>query len=212
MKKIFFLIAVLLAATCSFAQKFELGLNGGLVSHSVHTVYSAGGVQDFARFQTRITSPVVSLKGMYVTKHYQCGIRADYTILIYKSQDYPEMPHGLVTPISRQYRTREVLAALFVNRVFHFHKFAATAGFSAGYVFSNTSGKIIDPPSWGDGYMKLASQNTLTAALNVDATYFVTKRIGVNAELSGELCNYPTGPLDKNLIAFPVTLGVRYKL
>ena len=211
MKKSFLAILLSALAATASAQNFEFGLNGGLANYTVHNVYEGSSYQDFNHFQSSIVSTVMSLQAMYLFKNYQVGIAIESNTLSYKSIVRPDIPIGFELFPVFQYTDHQTPVKLFINRVFKFKKLEAYGGLSAEYIFTKNQSKIIAPPSPAN---EQTTQNTtrLAGALQAGATYFITKHIGINAEVAGEYNNFPAGTLDKNIFSVPVTLGVRYKL
>ncbi len=192
------------------AQNFEFGADGGLVDYSVHNVYMASSYADFNHYQTSVTAPILSARAMFVYKNYQFGMTVEDRTLSYKCDIYPDIMPAIADANTFQYTMHELPVKLFVNRLVRLHKFELYGGLSVAYVFSKLDSKIVFPPSYGDEEIQKSIR--ITASLQVGATYFFTRHLGINAEVACEENNFAAGPLDKNVFSFPVLVGVRYKL
>jgi hypothetical protein len=114
---------------------------------------------------------------------------------------------------SVQYKDREEPVKLLANRLFRFKRLVAYGGVAAQYIFSRTTGSIVSP-GWAEPVAPPdKSDNRLAADLHVGATYYVTRHIGINAEVAATYNNLPSdSPFSGNVFSYPVTLGVRYRL
>jgi hypothetical protein len=210
MKDIIFSILILSATASSFAQKFELGINGGLAHYNIHDSPQGFDYLNFTGFQSSVIAPSISLKGMYIYKHYRFGIDAGYRVLTYKYIREPEAGWIFLATTTNKTTIREIPMNIFVNRTVTFNRLEVYGGFSAGYVLVDAKTEVLSPAGWpGSGRH---SDGRLTGGIQAGATFFVTKRLGINAEVQGVYNNFPAGPLDHNTISVPVSIGIRYKL
>lgn len=208
MKSLFLFVITFLAITSSFAQKFEIGANiGGSVTNILdpgsgnpYIVYGWGGLD----------LPQISLKGMRVNKKWQYGLSVDYCSFSVRSKvgtpgDLFGHPPGVpeVHPVEiLTGRSFCIPVKLFANRKILLNNFEPYTGFSLGYVF------------WRDISLE-SMQNDFTYSLCLlfGCTYFVTNRLGINAELACDYI-YLQRPISIafSFISVPATLGIRYKL
>ena len=211
MKSSFLSILLSVLAAISVAQNFELGINGGITHYSVHNFYSGAVYEDVNRYQTSANSVPVSASAMYNYKKFRFGVAVESNTISYKSTSVPDYG-GLIDPPSYQYNVHQTPVKLVVNRVAQFKKLSGYVGLSGLYSFMKTQSKVIFPPGSGTETSVSHSGNGIGFAAQAGATYFITKHIGFNTELSGRYNNFPSGPLDKNIISVPVSVGFRYKL
>jgi hypothetical protein len=216
-------ILLLLFSVRAAAQHFEFGLNGGMVSNSVqnpdNNLVSNTNIapENYTKFQSSVVSPMVSASAMYDSKHYQYGIAVENYTINYKGSTYHYYYLAgslFVENTLVQYKDQEQPLKLFVNRVFRFKRLAAYGGLAAEYIWSKTTAQVPGQPTNVMPELIPEEHNDrLAADVHVGATYFVTKHIGINAEMACVYNHLPSGsPLCKRSFLFPGTLGVRYQL
>lgn len=211
--KCLFLSALLFAiATIVFAQKFEIGLNGGIGNNTVPTI------SDTYPFNSHKKAPPASAVGLlklaYNYKKWKFGIEADYINL---SCEFVQAQYYLINgQLVQLYSGKTVNATLgnpalpvklFANRRIAFKHLETYYGISAGYVFLRngfiplaTEWSPVSPSNYGHG---------LCAGLQIGGTYFISKHFGLNAELQGNYMSLYHD--DYQLYEFLGTLGVRYR-
>ena len=218
MKSIFLSVFALFIAGTLSAQNFEFGLNAGEGLNTV-PLFHTTPANETSLSRSAATS-AFSIKAMYVLPHWQIGISAERINLSYRFM-YPLPPvvNNGIYPDEGGYFNSEnkiqiaapaIPLKLFLNRVITCYNFEAYFGLNLGYVFSpdlrwgeNAPGtSMVALSSYGDGPL---------AGAQVGATVFVTKHLGINAELSGDYISFNEGATNIKLAAFQSTLGVRYK-
>lgn len=210
MRSTLFAIAIMASAATVKAQKFEFGLSGGVASYSVHDNYMGIAYQDFKHFQSAVVAPIAGLKAIYNTGKYQVGLGVEGSSFSYKCIRYPEAgPFMSPMPVV-QFKTLEMPVSLFANRVIKARAFVLYGGLSVQYIVSNTQPKVIYPPAMENGGN--IANSRIGGAAQAGATWFVTKHLGINAEVAAQYSRPAAGPLDKNKVIVPAMLGIHYKL
>jgi hypothetical protein len=213
MKKTIFLIAAITATSTLFAQKFELGLNAG--ADYFRQLYTFPGMEEYHNTTVKMDGgirPVVSVNALYNVQHWQIGITGSCLNLKFKDSYF--VPFGIFGYYLNVNAT-ETLAPvqLRLQRKFTFGKIEAYGGISGGYVLKVANN---DPkPDSISG--SISHQYGMTAGAQFGATYYVTRKLGVNLEAAG---NYTGVALSVNkayqtntgLFSFPLTVGIHYKL
>lgn len=206
------LIMFVFVTTSLFAQKFEIGVNGGIGYNTTPAIS-----ETYTSVNSSAQAPPASVAGMlklaYNYKKWQFGIEAGYINLTYKF--WGKQYYIINSQIVELYNQPEkgtlgnpaIPVKLFTDRKIVFKHSEIYGGISAGYVLL-TNGFI--PPAEFNQVVPSKHGNGFTAGIQAGATYFVTKHIGINAEFQG---NYMALSLDGtkyNLFEFPETLGIRY--
>lgn len=212
MKPILFTAIAVLAFNTTFAQKWELGLNGGIVWNTLPSYIE----------KTEYTAPSkLSLMGnvklMRNFKKWQVGLSVSAMQLTYinKMQFWLE---DMSTPFSEEPFGDKVVMAnpavpvtLFVNRKVDFKRVELYGGLSAGYVYLSQRIKYFTGATF-QTYHNTGSGYTIGAQLG--GTYYITRHIGLNGELSAaylQLCMKNDYIGTYHVWAFPATLGIRYR-
>jgi hypothetical protein len=196
--------ALLLLTVPVYAQHFEAGISGGVVKNSLHNVwFGSNNFDDFTYFQSSVITPIVTVKVIYVSKYYQLGIDAGCRTLFFKNHEY--IKYDVIT---YQTTNNDLPVKLFLNRRLCFKHIDVYGGIYGAYIINHSHKQNTIIP--GDVYNQ--HDNRLAAGLQIGATYFITKHVGINAEVSIEHNNYPSGPLDNNKFSFPVSLSLRYRI
>ena len=112
---------MVLAVSGASAQKFEIGASGGFIKNSIYNYYSGATYGSYEQFQTSVTSPLLSVKAMYNSKHYQFGVALESRTLKYKGVNYPDGPYILIAYAPTEYTERQTPVKVFVNRVARFN-------------------------------------------------------------------------------------------
>lgn len=180
------------------AQKIELGANvGGNFSCSPP-------VNNF--------SPDISIKAAYnINKHLQAGISSSvhsqaYEIT-YDMSWWENYPRFRYTPGSVAVNSIKA----FVNAKQQVGKTILYAGLSGGYVMALHRREYYINERPGNGY---------TVGAQAGATFYVTKKLGINAELGANYINmWGDGDFSRNeahthlsAFNFPATVGIRYNI
>jgi hypothetical protein len=227
MKAIFFSTLLLFIAAVSFAQKFEIGVNGGAaISNVVSSKSLPEGEGTVSKEWPLIDIPSVSVKAMLTRNLWKYGISIDYSVFSYRVPrssaiiDRVFSPGTNIDEFYEQLRKHDeatygtktisyIPVKLFANRTFARNKHREIyGGLSAGYIFIVKT----ETPQTASSSFKNNHTAGYSAGLQFGATYFVSKRIGINAEINGDYMNITSGQSNFTVITIPVTLGVRYKL
>lgn len=202
---------LLMAATClalgAQAQKLELGGNFGIAQTFDQNV---GDKQLY-----------YSVKGIYnVCSGFQVGLSGNFTHLPFESVISSEIYSGSIPPVVPTYDISYNPGTQTVHNLKAFANVKRNVGFGAMTVYSGLSAGIMNAMG-----AQTHSPNTLTNGYTIGAqagaTYNVTKRFGVNAELAADYINMKANGADygresgkNNLstINMPLTIGFRYKL
>ena len=201
MKSSFLSILLSVLAAISVAQNFEFGINGGLASYAVHNVYSKGVYNNVNLYQSSVISVPVSASVLYDYKKLQLGAAIETSTINYKSRYEPDF--GILPYITLNNIVHETPVKLFANKVFKLKKVVGYVGLSGLYNFLKTP---------ANEFNQASHTTSIGFGAQAGATYFISKHIGFNAEVSGRYNSFPSGPLDKNTFSFPASLGFRYKL
>ena len=201
MKSSFLSILFSILAAISVAQNFELGLNADLADYSVHNIYSKGVYNNVTLYQSSVIAVPLSASVLYNYKKFQFGAAIETSTINYKSRYQPDF--GILPYITLNNRVHETPVKLFANKLLHFKKIEGYVGLSGLYNFLKSA---------GNEFVQTSHTSSIGFGAQAGATYFISKHIGLNAEISGRSNNFPAGPLDKNIITVPVTIGFRYKL
>jgi hypothetical protein len=160
-----------------------------------------------------------SAKGIYnVCSGFQVGLSGNITHLPFESVMSSEVfgsTHPPITPVYDIYFPGTEL----VHNLKAFANVKRNVGFGALTVYSGLSAGIISTMPIDKS--KSGLTNGYTAGAQVGATYNVTKRFGVNAELAADYINMKAnggdygreaGKNNLSTINMPITVGFRYKL
>jgi hypothetical protein len=215
----YFLIFLLLVSANAFAQKWELGLDGGITVNSVPS---------FAYGRDYIHPSKLSLnydiKLVRNFKKWQLGISAQAMQLscINTQQIFWLQEGDVASPFSTSTKGNKMILAnpavplcFFVNRKVLFRREELFGGISAGYAFlyqkyKYSTGIIANAPfeNRGDGY---------TVGLHIGGTYHISKHIGLNGEIDADYIylNWNKWPAEGSaqqyyLFTYSATLGIRY--
>ena len=209
MKKFIFFSLLASLAIHANAQNFELGLNAGILVNS--QIGNMNPVTDFYRGPTE----AYALKMLRTTKSWQYGLSAEkreasyLCIPIYGCMAYP-------THVNKDWYSPFFTNAYYpirflLNRVLSVKRFQFYGGISAGYIFIKDA----------QGHYAAADALQLnkngsygySAGMQLGATYFCTRHIGINADLNADYMHFSEGPMNKfQAFAYPLTIGIRYKL
>ena len=202
MKKI--LLLALLTPAISVAQKLEFGINGGMTAHTAPS-HSYGKVHNDIGYYA-------GARAAFSFLGFQAGIGVDAIKMTGTREQIlgPTMELNIADPA--------ITPHLFINKKISLPKSYLYFGLSAGYTFVNyksnkafldTRGHIADIDSKGSGFM---------GGLQLGYVFLLTSHLGINAEAAARYYNYsPHDPATSTynkyrLFAFPVSVGVRYRL
>ncbi len=221
MKKLLLsLFASTLVAT-SFAQNVELGINGGIMTNMAPSTTN-GILGILNKTNPFIYAPNVAIKLMNSPKKWQFGLSLEYRQFTYREiilngnilqGMHLDNLHDLTKDEYHTQIKRPGYVPLkgFINRKFTLNKLELYAGVSAGLgvVVHNKATNEVYYDNSIDGYAAIVG-------LQTGATYYITRRIGINAELAADyttfmLHDYDVISYSYSTWAFPATVGVRYK-
>jgi hypothetical protein len=205
MKNLILASAIVCLAGTAIAQKMEVGGNVGLNYTSV----------------TEHITPNVSLQAAYnVCSGFQVGIRGGITKVGYSRDISSEIQTiaPLTEPVYALGTQAIHTVKVFANVNRNTGKVTFYSGASAGVVKAidqntNFKGKTNAPMS--------TLNNGYSVGVQAGATYNVTKRLGVNAEIGADYINMKghtgdynrsAGKTNLSVINMPLTVGFRYKL
>ncbi len=224
MKKTIIAILVCAAATAN-AQKFEIGFNGGIgMNTNLKSAWHKYSVP--SEYQPFPFLPVLSVKGIYNHKLWQYGLSLEYRRVAYLQKDFkavdlypqPTLLPGTCYEYFGPYRyiaigsTPVIPVKIFVNRKIKLHRFETYAGLSAGYLFIENSHRkfhinLESMTPNNNGY------NALSVGVQAGTTYFLTKRLGLNAEMTGDYLRFHSlNYIPVQMFSFPLSAGICYKL
>lgn len=229
MKAVLVSFITFLAVVTASAQKFEFGLNVGSVYTDVVKGVTPSGEKVVRGWMRSSTGPVVSLKAMRVTDHWKYGLFVDYSKYAYEvvwggqiicygvpsgmtNAEWEELEEARRKSQEATYG-RKTISCLpvkaFANRVFVRKKHMEVyGGLSIGYIFIT---KTETPQTEAFSFKNNGNIGYL-GGLQLGATYFISKHIGVNAEVNADYMNITSGPSNFTVITVPVTIGARIKI
>jgi hypothetical protein len=204
MKAIIFSILISSAAMVSFAQKFEFGLNMGAAYSNISSLkYYAPYYSSIYGFRSNGLAPFASVKALYHRHNWQYGLSLEYAFLSYKRNASPWDP-PIIIPETITIATPALPVKALINRQFKCGHFQSYVGISAGYIFVTSSQ---DPDLYGS-----ATGDGRVIGIQLGSTYFTSKRFGINAEIAGNYMALNIRSVRYELLQFPFTVGIRYKL
>jgi hypothetical protein len=203
------LSVLILAATSLHAQHFQIGIDGGAVYGSKPAIVG----EQFDNNQHRFIAG--GIRAMYDCHHWQCGVSIGYRTNSFSGSfhfygdDFSTLPPPDPKPIKFSVSQKEIPLRLFINRKIAFKRLETYIGPFIGYTFAVDKIVVSVPNEPYPTY----HHDWLVGGVQVGATYFVTKRLGINVELSGEY-NVRSGSKKDEYAkySFPATLGIRCKL
>ncbi len=191
------------------AQGFQLGLDGGIV----YNTKPASTGDNYDNNQHRFAAS--ALKAIYNHHHWQYGLNigyrensfsGSYFHLVFYNSILPVIPPDLVPYTVSQ---KEFPFKLFINRKITFKHLETYIGPFIGYTFA-TSKEVVSVPNEPH---PTQYSGWLIGGIQVGTTYFITKRFGINIELSTEYNIHLGSDKDQYTeYSFPATLGLRYKI
>jgi hypothetical protein len=204
-------ILICTAATAS-AQRFEIGLNGGI---GLNTIPMSLPSYSFNSDRKTTPASAVSLfKLAYNCKRWKFGLEAEYTNLSYqyKAQEFYYINGQLVESFG-PYKTVKLGNPAIPVKLFADYKISwkhkeVYGGVSAGYV--SLSNMVSVPPAEWSQVLQPNTGYGFVVGVQLGGTYFMTQRIGINAELQG--CYMSLLHESNKLFEFPATIGIRYRL
>ena len=215
MKPILIILALFVGSSL-FAQKFEIGLNGGMVFNTAPSIPNSPAPFYTMKEKPSQISAAASLKALNMHKKWQYGIEIACMPLSYKiSMGRYYLIDSQIVKVFGKDETTSTLSkpaipvkAIF-DRVVVLKKLKVYGGISAGYVFvTNTH---IPHSEFGTDYITPQGHG-ITVGLHTGGTYLVSKRTGINAEVSADYMLLTIGGVSYNLFAFPFTFGIRYRI
>ena len=221
MKKFLLSLLVSYLVGPSFAQNVELGINGGIMTNMAPSTTNGilGILNETNPF---IYAPNVAIKLMNSPKKWKFGLSLEYRQFTYREiilngNILQGMHLDNLRPLTKdEYHTQikrpgYVPLKGLINRKVTFDKLELYVGVSAGLgvVIHNKPTNEVNYDNSFNGYAALFG-------LQTGATYYITKRIGLNAELAADYTSFMLHKSDISYSytswAFPATVGVRYKI
>lgn len=212
MKPILFAIAALITFNTTYAQKWELGLNGGITWNTLPSFVEKTEYTGHSGL-----SLMGGVKVMRNSPKWQVGLSISAMQLTYinKMQFWLE---DMSNPFTEESFGDKVVVAnpaipitLLVNRIVKINKLEMYGGLSAGYVYLSQRYKYFNGAGFRT-YHNTGSGYTIGAQLG--GTYYITRHIGLNGELNAAYMqlSLKNDYIDTfHLWAFPATLGIRYR-
>lgn len=221
MKNLFLYILFILITTVSFAQKFEIGFNvGGVNNEKMLLTHTSTGHFSEERLSA-VIAPRVTLQAMYKVKKWQFGLIAGYQKMINTYDIYMQWGTQILLGRYEKVTDHIIPVQLVAGRKFVMRKFEAYCNVSAGYVFKANNSIPYDPYNYtGDMECRTPYSYDITAGCRLGATYFVTNKIGINAEIGADYIRaYLSTAYSQNnenynfkILDFPATVGLRIKI
>jgi len=211
MRSLFLFLFAFSGTIAAFGQNFQIGLNGGIGYNTAPGIISESSIAPVSQKHSDVSS-LAAIKAMLDHNKWQYGIQAANMQLSYKAHENGVFMPGTGYPISTTsvFISKEAIPVkLFVNRKIAFQHLETYAGISAGYVLAKD---CQDPAALAEEYYNHVNGNGFSAGLQIGGTYFITKRIGVNAEIGGDYMAITIGAATYKLYEFPATVGIRYRL
>jgi len=216
MKLIIITVLSLFLASSCFAQKIELGLNGGEVFNSAPV---SGFYKSYSNNKPSDLSATGNLSISYNYKKWQAGLSAGYMQLSYTAGnndwmnfvDYFNTPSERFTPGSKPViGNLAIPVKLFINRKICFKKLDIYGGLSGGYAFM--SYKYQGEPFPGNPY-KTVTGCGADFGIQLGVNYNFSKHLVANLQLNGDYINYTYKEpgFSGTLLAFPMTIGIHYR-
>ncbi len=213
MKKFIFFSLLASLAIYANAQNFELGLNAGILVNS--QIGNMNPVTDFYRGPTE----AYTLKMLRTTKKWQYGLSAEKREASYSYVDLDGRSTAMLVYVknANKYWYSPYFANVYypvkflLNRVISLKRFQFYGGVSAGYIFiKDEQGHYAASDAF---QLNKNGSYGYSACMQLGATYFCTKHIGINADLNADYMRFSEGPMNKfQAFAYPLTIGIRYKL
>lgn len=199
MKKTLLLAFIALGVVSAKAQKIELGLNGGVAPY----IYADGSFKDFNGTVKKQMGYYGSFRVALSLVGWQIGAAADkYQMSVTSS--------SLIASVTTKYNN--LTPYLFLNKMFKLPKSYIYAGINAGMNFGeakNTGvGAVVLPTADYSGY---------NGGVQAGFTLNLIKGLGANIEAGARYMHIQydnvtpgtKGPTT-DMLAFPISLGVRY--
>ena len=207
-KLVSILLLALLTITAANAQNFEVGANSGVTFNK----WTGNNVSNpFSERQNTDQLHTYTLALMKNTKKWQYGLSFLYSYDAYTYSytfigDY-YYPSGIITqppPMMVTAYTRDDAFRAFVKRKLTTGRFELYIGASAGDLLTHSA---------YTEYSETQKTNSsfVTAGTQAGATWFATKHIGINAEVSDEYL-FTFNDAFKGQMVYRVTVGIRYRL
>ena len=198
MKNILVAMSLLCFSSAAHAQQFELGANAGLV-YRIKT--ENNGIT-----QPSATFPFTAIKGMVNHKRWQVGLGVGYSRESHQGM-LPSLG-GRAWPTSTH--EDQVPLQLFANHVYNSRKTQLYYGLSAGIVVASSTtintatGDVMSPRHNGYNFLSVGPQ--------VGGTRYVSKHLGINAEIKANANIFTDAPIAYSNAALTFGAGIRYRL
>lgn len=220
------------------AQKFEIGLSGGLAFNSEMRMTS-----EYMHLTTEQTpahsGPAFSLRAAYNMGRWQAGISFDRRSATYRTYYFTGcICYGVPSDMTpqqqlefQQYITRSSYhethsvsayypVQLFLNRKVSLNRYELTGGITGGYIFipDLKSGNYVpdDGSKHGLTIRDPFNKNGYSgycAGMQAGCTYSISKHVGINANISATYQRLHQGVQSQSyFFSYPVTAGIVYKL
>ena len=214
MKKSIIALLVFLASA-SYAQNFEIGINGGI---GWNTLPPNTRIIGSTNSSEKGSPPSFAgmLKVAYNYNKWRFGLETGYLTLSYKFRGLQYYYiNGQLVEMFSPYQTATlgnpaIPVKIFADRKKSWNHYEIYGGISAGYVFLTHS---FIPPAEFQPFPTPPNHGTgTTVGLHTGATYYFNKHIGINAEIQGNYMVLKNKNREYRLYEFPATIGIRYKL
>jgi hypothetical protein len=193
------LLCLLLLPLLSVAQKYEIGLNGGVAPNSIFHVNTA--YTEPLKPNAALTN--FSAKFAFNHKCWQLGLAIDYRKLRENYIDWRLFPGPGWSDNNVSQTITKAPVILFANRKLTLGRIESYAGLSAGYVLGHLDYFAPFDNSNGGGY---------AIGAQAGASWFVTKHVGINAEVGVDYIHLINDVNVSYVFSYPLMIGVRYRL
>jgi len=217
MKPIILTVIACITIGTSYAQKWEIGLNGGIAWNTKPTINEI--IANNYKSSSDCNA-IGTLKLIYNFKKWQTGISVSATQINYLLgyDVWLDPTSNISSPIFDTWVLYNIGKPLIpitflINRRYKFNKLEPYFGLSAGLVFARTDHKYTLSPAYNQEHFFYSSTNSngFTTGLQIGSTYYFKKHIGINAELSANYLYVKSGDVNYKLFVFPATIGIRYR-
>lgn len=205
MKKTIITALLMIAGFSSYAQKIELGLNGGLAPY----IWADNTFKNYGGSKKDKPGYYGSFKASVRLIGWQVGVSAD----LFKTS--VEATNTVITTndFKNESKYSNFTPCLFVNKLFKLPKSYLYAGVNGGLTMGSSDTKV----SGIFNYTSTAKHSGYNFGMQLGYTVNIAKGLGANAEAGARYINMKQKvaagtALTYNHLVFPVTLGVRYTL
>lgn len=222
MKPIILTAIACITISAAYAQKWELGTDGGVVFNSVPSYTNATSL-----IRPSKLSLIGDVKLIRNFKKWQLGIEGSALRLTYINNGFywPLTNEYIPGPLTTNSDYKTIILAnpavpvtIFANKIFiNKNRLQVYAGLSVGYTYLSQTFSypsnfyLVHIHNEGDGY---------TFGFHMGGTYYLTKHIGLNGEIDADYIHlhysnwngFNSNVHSYHVFAFPATLGIRYRI